>query len=59
MDRTSTNLWNMTEGVLNLLDHHLHVTVSPFVLKKHCGHCECKGKVVPQYAMKAYGRIRA
>lgn len=37
-----------------MLDHHLHVPAVPFCLKEHCGHCESKGEVVPQYAMKAY-----
>ena len=40
-------------------DHHLYVPVVPFCLKEHCEHCKSKGKVVPQYAMKAYGEMRA
>jgi len=59
MDRTSTNLWIVTEGVPHMLDHYLHVPAVPFCLKEPCGHCESKGKVVPQYAMKAYGGMRA
>jgi hypothetical protein len=59
MDRTSTNLWIVTGGVLHMLDHHLHVPAVPFCLKEHCGRYEIKDEVVPQYARKAYGGMRA